>query len=712
MSKTVKGGKQKRTKTLLVSESNQKERSNMPSKRYNAAKPLELCEISPISRLIASNKKGSQYATNKVSHQHPSLEIESKSDFPFKASPIDFQRFTKSGQKKKQNEHMNADGRGDDYVGFTAVIDAVDPPKMFSNEKNGNVRIERCNEAVFENPYDSATKDVRLQRRGYDDDDDVEDGVIVLTVKKRRKERENRVIVRAGVDLRERIGLESESAERVVGGAKKIEEDDCVVVYEKKKNKRKFEDVDRDGNGHDLCEKIVNVANKDVPFKAVRQTPTTTVPKVPKTTTTTTLKKRENTNDDDDDTTTTTTTTTTTFTKDNNNNNNSKRRRRCSSNADFERKIEQALDEAAKNNGTSVSKILSSKSGVKNSPPPPTSTNNNVFNNNNDNDNNDDTVLPPPMTSDGIKFEQGRTAKPQAIVTTKKSYKNFGKRPPPFAAKKTIAPAVRVGFGSSSRKENGIDRSTTASVAITTTLKSKSPKVVLNPFKAALGAQMSSTPPMNDNNEHQSIELTEFQMMIQRARDNLESSKSPNVVHVSDHRPSSIKENEQPILRFAKTTTNTNTSGLKHTRFASSPSPPPPNNNNHNKQPQAIEQQRSNRKPFAPSMKVNKPAQREAIDIVAKAKTKRYEPSTAEKQRKLAREAYEKRLRDAAKAEKLGTSNALDKILSSKATFTGVVYSPGGAGQKMSRKTYGGGVNGILTKAQKAHMESMEWDPL
>ena len=112
------------------------------------------------------------------------------------------------------------------------------------------------------------------------------------------------------------------------------------------------------------------------------------------------------------------------------------------------------------------------------------------------------------------------------------------------------------------------------------------------------------------------------------------------------------------------------------------------------------------------------------VDIVAKAKQKTYDPSTAEKAKKKAKEMYDKKLLYAERKEKLGQLSALDATLSSKApsgvrdlvprSFASSHDDATAAGEnkkKTASSTSSRVFGGAMTKAQKAHM-AMEWEPL
>ena len=106
------------------------------------------------------------------------------------------------------------------------------------------------------------------------------------------------------------------------------------------------------------------------------------------------------------------------------------------------------------------------------------------------------------------------------------------------------------------------------------------------------------------------------------------------------------------------------------------------------------------------------------VDIVAKAKEKTYDPSTAEKAKKKAKEMYDKKLLDAERKEKLGQLSALDATLSSKAPSGVRDLVPRSFAsthdenkKKTASSTSSRVFGGAMTKAQKAHM-AMEWEPL
>ena len=117
------------------------------------------------------------------------------------------------------------------------------------------------------------------------------------------------------------------------------------------------------------------------------------------------------------------------------------------------------------------------------------------------------------------------------------------------------------------------------------------------------------------------------------------------------------------------------------------------------------------------------------IDIVAKATRKTYDPSTAEKAKRKAKDAYGRKRIEAHKKEKLGQLKDLDDVLSSKsssfeanpllastkiedATKTekgkpGTTTTADAFAKARHNRVFGG----AMTKAQKAHM-AMEWEPL
>ena len=113
------------------------------------------------------------------------------------------------------------------------------------------------------------------------------------------------------------------------------------------------------------------------------------------------------------------------------------------------------------------------------------------------------------------------------------------------------------------------------------------------------------------------------------------------------------------------------------------------------------------------------------IDIVAKATRKTYDPSTAEKAKRKAKDAYGRKRIEAHRKEKLGQLKDLDDMLSSKSSSLSLLSATrgeGGASTKIEDKTKEKGkpdadtkasrvFGGAMTKAQKAHM-AMEWEPL
>ena len=287
-----------------------------------------------------------------------------------------------------------------------------------------------------------------------------------------------------------------------------------------------------------------------------------------------------------------------------------------------------------------------------------------------------------------------------------------------------------------------------------------------------------------DPREEQEV-VSEFQKMIQKARENLESSKaaadlcSPGVaagVNVNASSPSR-RENMHNIQRQKITTTTMLPSSTsksfhqqqhrsankmsssfvaaaqgasaqkrgKHQRFAS---PPLRTTTTKGAAEEYHPQQQRRKEPVqqpptrglsssTPAFPVNQAfvfaatnSNSQIIDIVAKATRKTYDPSTAEKAKRKAKDAYGKKRIEAHKKEKLGQLKDLDDVLSSKSSsfeastkivedttqtetkggkphFLGTTTSSKDAKARRTNRVFGG----AMTKAQKAHM-AMEWEPL
>ena len=411
-----------------------------------------------------------------------------------------------------------------------------------------------------------------------------------------------------------------------------------------------------------------------------------------------------------------------------------------------------------------------------------------------------------PSSSSSMVFDASKKTTTDDVARMKrkpatKSYKNFTKKKPPsrgesfpafnvaaaVAKKKAQIEAAKVqeiGFGSSARKPAGIDPIPTTNTTTTTTtntggsIAKKKMKSLSSPFQGEH---------QQDPREEQEV-VSEFQKMIQKARENLESSKaaadlcSPGVaagVNVNASSPSR-RENMHNIQRQKITTTTMLPSSTsksfhqqqhrsankmsssfvaaaqgasaqkrgKHQRFAS-----PPLRTTTTKgaaeeyHPQQQQQRRKEpvQQPPTRGLSSSTPAfpvnqafvfaatnsNSQIIDIVAKATRKTYDPSTAEKAKRKAKDAYGKKRIEAHKKEKLGQLKDLDDVLSSKSSSfeastkivedTTQTETKGGkphflgttttsskdAKARRTNRVFGG----AMTKAQKAHM-AMEWEPL
>ncbi len=377
-----------------------------------------------------------------------------------------------------------------------------------------------------------------------------------------------------------------------------------------------------------------------------------------------------------------------------------------------------------------------------------------------------------------------------------KSYKNFTKKKPPGRGERfpafNVAAAVakkkaqieaatvqEIGFGSSARKPAGIDPIPNTTNNNTGSIAKKKMKSLSSPFQGEH---------QQDPREEQEV-VSEFQKMIQKARENLESSKaaadlcSPGVaagVNVNASSPSR-RENMHNIQRQKITTTmlpsstsksfhqqqhrsaNKMSSSFaaaqgasaqkrgKHQRFASPPlrttTTKGAAEEYHPQQQQQQQQQQRRKEPVqqpptrglsssTPAFPVNQAFvfaatnSNSQIDIVAKATRKTYDPSTAEKAKRKAKDAYGRKRIEAHKKEKLGQLKDLDDVLSSKsssfeanpllastkiedATKTekgkrvGTTTTADAFAKARHNRVFGG----AMTKAQKAHM-AMEWEPL
>ena len=414
-----------------------------------------------------------------------------------------------------------------------------------------------------------------------------------------------------------------------------------------------------------------------------------------------------------------------------------------------------------------------------------------------------------PSSSSSMVFDASKKTTTDDVARMKrkpatKSYKNFTKKKPPsrgerfpafnvaaaVAKKKAQIEAAKVqeiGFGSSARKPAGIDRIPTTNTTTTTTNTGGS---IAKKKMKSLSSPLFQGEHQQDPREEQEV-VSEFQKMIQKARENLESSKaaadlcSPGVaagVNVNASSPSR-RENMHNIQRQKITTTTMLPSSTsksfhqqqhrsankmsssfvaaaqgasaqkrgKHQRFASPPlrttTTKGAAEEYHPQQQQQQQQQQQRRKEpvqqpptrglssSTPAFPVNQAfvfaatnSNSQIIDIVAKATRKTYDPSTAEKAKRKAKDAYGKKRIEAHKKEKLGQLKDLDDVLSSKSSsfeastkiedttqtetkgkphFLGTTTSSKDAKARRTNRVFGG----AMTKAQKAHM-AMEWEPL
>jgi hypothetical protein len=412
----------------------------------------------------------------------------------------------------------------------------------------------------------------------------------------------------------------------------------------------------------------------------------------------------------------------------------------------------------------------------------------------------DDVARPSDPPPNGVGFAKGGNAKEQTMekmvfdaskttftdfderkkptTTTTKKYKNFSKgnnnnkigskkKPPPFAAASSFnvaaavakkkaqieAAKVQVGFGSSARKPAGIDPIPTKKPVVSASGSFRlgaSSSSASKRAKCTINSGVGS--PFEVQQQQQQQPVSEFQKMIQKARENLESSKAaemlrspaPITTAAVAPSPAAVERSTQRSLKMSTPSSSfaRAPNAGKHQRFTS-----PPSAAAAAAAPKAkvaassVEQQRKQQPrqqpmpPPAASVKfpvnqtlvfaaTNSGNGAGVVDIVAKAKQKTYDPSTAEKAKKKAKEMYDKKLLDAERKEKLGQLSALDATLSSKApsgvrdlvprSFASSHDDATAAGEnkKKTASSMGSRVfGGAMTKAQKAHM-AMEWEPL
>ena len=673
-------------------------------RRPTGPKPMDLKSISssPLGEMfVFPNKNDDEGAMKKPL------------DFPFKPSPRDETRWTKSGGKRKEKEN-------DEEEELARV-----PPPMFSTAK------KKKKFRVFEAPPPKYAEE--------DEEDEDEEEVIVLTARTRKK-------------TKRKTASSSRFAIFGDGGFQSgFDEDDEGFKTKKKKKKRKFDEEDEDD------EEGGEMKKEEKEETSRRAVPAT----LPFPTSATTTKKNEKIKQDDDG------------------NKAAKRRRRCSgnigaaaaadtntnannknSNAEFEKKIELALErEKASGSGRDV---MASKSGaIANSPPTAAAA----------------ALVPPPvMAGAAMVFDASKTATTDDVARMKKkpatkSYKNFASKKPPSSSSKGFpafdvaaavakkkaqieAAKVQVGFGSSARKPAGIDPIPTKKPVVSASGSFRLGVSSSSASKRAKSTINSSVGSPFEVQQQQQQPVSEFQKMIQKARENLESSKAaemlrspaPSTTAAVAPSPAAVERSTRRSLKMSTPSSSfaRAPNAVKHQRFTSPPSAAAAAAAAAPKAKVAassVEQQRKQQPrqqampPPAASVKfpVNQTLVFAAtksgngagvVDIVAKAKQKTYDPSTAEKAKKKAKEMYDKKLLDAERKEKLGQLSALDATLSSKApsgvrdlvprSFASSHDDATAAGEnkkKTASSTSSRVFGGAMTKAQKAHM-AMEWEPL
>jgi len=303
---------------------------------------------------------------------------------------------------------------------------------------------------------------------------------------------------------------------------------------------------------------------------------------------------------------------------------------------------------------------------------------------------------------------------------------------------------VQVGFGSSARKPAGIDPIPTKKPVVSS---SGSFRLGVSSSSASKRAKSTISSGVGSPFEVQQQQqpVSEFQKMIQKARENLESSKAaemlrspaPITTAAVAPSPAAVERSTQRSLKMSTPSSSfaRAPSAGKHQRFTSPPSAAAPKAAPKAKvAASSVEQQRKQPRQQAmppPAASVKFPVNQTlvfaatnsgngtgVVDIVAKAKEKTYDPSTAEKAKKKAKEMYDKRLLDAERKEKLGQLSALDATLSSKAPSGVRDLVPRSFAsthdenkKKTASSTSSRVFGGAMTKAQKAHM-AMEWEPL
>ena len=680
--------------------------------RPTGPKPMDLKSIlsssSPLGEVFPNNNRNNTIDDRGV--------IKPLNNFPFKPSPRDETRFTKSGGKRRRQRQRKENDEEEEEAQQV-------PPPMFSTVKkkkrDGVFR-------VFEAPPPKYAEE--------DEEEEEDEEVIVLTARKKRKTKRKTTSSRFAIFDGGKGGFDDDEGKKKGDGRAAA---DAPPTATKKKKKRKFDDEEEDGGEMKKEEKEETIR---------RAVPATT-------------KKNEKIKEDDDG------------------NKTAKRRRRCSSsgaaattdtnnnntnnknsNAEFEKKIELALErEKASGSGRDV---MASKSGaIANSPPTAAAV-----------------VVPPPVVAGAaMVFDASKTATTDDVARMKKkpatkSYKNFASKKPPSSSSKGFpafdvaaavakkkaqieAAKVQVGFGSSARKPAGIDPIPTKKpvvsasgsfhLGVSSSSASKRAKCTIN---SSVGSPF-------EVQQQQQQPVSEFQKMIQKARENLESSKAAEMLRSPAPRttaavapsPAAV---ERSTRRSLKMSTPSSSSARapnagKHQRFTSPPSAaaaaaaaPKAKVAASSVEQQRKQQPRQQAMP-PPAASVKFPVNQTlvfaatksgngagVVDIVAKAKQKTYDPSTAEKAKKKAKEMYDKKLLDAERKEKLGQLSALDATLSSKApsgvrdlvprSFASSHDDATAAGEnkkKTASSTSSRVFGGAMTKAQKAHM-AMEWEPL
>jgi len=644
--------------------------------------------------------------------------IKPLNNFPFKPSPRDETRFTKSGGKRRRQRQRKENDEEEEEAQQV-------PPPMFSTVKkkkrDGVFR-------VFEAPPPKYAEE--------DEEEEEDEEVIVLTARKKRKTKRKTTSSRFAIfDGGKGGGFDYDDEGKKKGDGRAA--DDAPPTATKKKKKRKFDDEEEDGGEMKKEEKEETIR---------RAVPATT-------------KKNEKIKEDDDG------------------NKTAKRRRRCSSsgaaattdtnnnntnnknsNAEFEKKIELALErEKASGSGRDV---MASKSGaIANSPPTAAAA----------------ALVPPPvMAGAAMVFDASKTATTDDVARMKKkpatkSYKNFASKKPPSNSSKGFpafdvaaavakkkaqieAAKVQVGFGSSARKPAGIDPIPTKKPVVSA---SGSFRLGVSSSSASKRAKSTISSSVGSPFEVQQQQpVSEFQKMIQKARENLESSKAaemlrspaPITTAAVAPSPAAVERSTQRSLKMSTPSSSfaRAPSAGKHQRFTSPPSaaaaaaaaaPKAKVAASSVEQQQRKKPRQQAMPPPAASVKfpvnqtlvfaaTNSGNGTGVVDIVAKAKEKTYDPSTAEKAKKKAKEMYDKKLLDAERKEKLGQLSALDATLSSKApsgvrdlvprSFASSHDDATAAGEnkkKTASSTSSRVFGGAMTKAQKAHM-AMEWEPL